>query len=309
MKWIGFFVIPFYFVLSIDSTNAQVPTRSKIVFACGNQFNICIINSDGKNFVNVTQPLGGLDPVWSPDGGSIFFASSRNGNSEIYRMDANGKNWVNLTRHPARDMQPSISPNGKQLAFRSIREKPGIFLMNVDGSRLRHLSFGARPSWSPDGQQIAFHASKDIWIIDVNGENLRNITGDGTGNFGPTWSPDGKQIAYGSWHNWAAGEVANLEEIYVIDTTGERKTRLTRAQGLDTEPVWSPDGKQIAFRSERNGLSRIYLMNADGTSQIPLTPVGIVAFGPDWFDPAFARSRAVEPKGKWWTVWGLLKQK
>lgn len=311
MKSIGTFFALCFLLLFLERGNSQAPFQSTIAFTCrvGNSSNICLINTNGKNLRNLTAPFDGSDSVLSSDGTQIFFASERDGNLEIYRMDASGKNPVNLTRHPAHDMQPHVSPNGKQLVFRSKRDPSGLYLMNADGSHLRYLTTGLRPAWSPDGRRIAFYERQDIWVIDVDGQNRTRLTQDSVGNFAPAWSPDGRQIAFGSWRDWAAGEVANLEEIYVMDATGENKRRLTHARGIDSDPVWSPDGKQIAFDSQRDEKPRIYMMNADGRNQKPLTPPEMVGREPDWFDPNFGPSQGVEPLGKWWTVWGFLKQK
>jgi Tol biopolymer transport system component len=313
MKHTMFFCIAFLciFALFVEHGHGGAPSQPKIAFT--SQGDIWLIAPDGKDLVNLTQTpnFADAEPVWSPDGRYIDFTSARDGNSEIYRMDADGKNPVNLTRHPAMDRWPSVSPDGKQLCFRSDREPFGLFVMDADGSNVRHLiNFGGRSSWSPDGKRIAFEGRatrKDIYVIDVDGKNLTNLTQDGVGNYAPAWSPDGNQIAYGSWRDWAAGEIANVEEIYVMNADGSAKRRLTRAPGLDDLPAWSPDGKQIVFRSDRDGGARLYIMNADGTRQRALTPLGMSGFEPSWFDPAFVPSRAVKPLGKMWTLWGLLK--
>jgi TolB protein len=307
MKAIKYLVVaPLVIFMFVKTGSAQAPDAARIAFSGGG--NIWLIDPDGRNLVNLTQSFGNFEPDWSPDGRYIYFVSARGGNSEIYRMDADGRNPIRLTHHPNDDYHPSVSPDGKQLAFD--RNHRGVYIMNADGGDIRQLTdFGARPDWSPDGRRIAFEGRenrKDIYVIGIDGQNLTNLTQDGLGNYAPAWSLDGRQIAYGSWRDEEAG---NFEEIYVMDADGENKKRLTRALGIDSFPAWSPGGKQIAFTTQRNPDVTgdvIFLMNANGTRQRALLPLGMNGVKASWFDPAFAL--AVESIGKLPMLWGRLKQ-
>ena len=100
-------------------------------------------------------------PAWSPDGRKLAFVSRRDGNSEIYVINADGSGQENLTQHPARDSHPSWSRDGRKLAFVSRRDgNSEIYVMNADGSGLRNVtrapSNDLGPAWSPDGGAIAF---------------------------------------------------------------------------------------------------------------------------------------------------------
>ena len=100
-------------------------------------------------------------PAWSPDGRKLAFVSRRDGNSEIYVINADGSGQENLTQHPARDSHPSWSRDGRKLAFVSRRDgNSEIYVMNADGSGLRNVtrtpSNDLDPAWSPDGRAIAF---------------------------------------------------------------------------------------------------------------------------------------------------------
>ena len=103
----------------------------------------------------------------SPDGKRIIFNTRRDGNYEVYVMDADGKNPQNLTKHRESDWDPSWSPNGRHIVFVSGRDAPRgeIYVMRVDGSNVRRLtknqSLDWCPSWSPDGENIAFTSSRD----------------------------------------------------------------------------------------------------------------------------------------------------
>ena len=124
-------------------------------------------------------------PVWS----KIVFCSSRDGNDEIYTMNADGSNQTRLTFHEADDWQPTWSPSGRQIAFVSVRSgdwNSEIYIMNADGTNLRQLTHywgeDAEPDWSPDGSQIAFVSERNspedshdvyIFVMDIDGNNIR----------------------------------------------------------------------------------------------------------------------------------------
>ena len=106
-------------------------------------------------------PLDVHTAAWSPDGRKLAFVSRRDGNSEIYVINADGSEQENLTQHPARDSHPSWSRDGRKLAFVSRRDgNSEIYVMNADGSGLRNVtrapSNDLDPAWSPDGRAIAF---------------------------------------------------------------------------------------------------------------------------------------------------------
>ena len=147
-------------------------------------------------------------PAWSPNGKWIAFVSERAGDMDIYRIDVNGKNLKQLTKQ-GECHKPAWSPDSQSIAFTSSSEgRYFIFLMNADGGRSRKLTEDVRVplpgcTWSPDGKQIAFvsrdaEGGMDIFSVDVNGKNLRQLTWADQDVFisSPIWSPSGKWIAY-----------------------------------------------------------------------------------------------------------------
>ena len=227
---------------------------------------------------------GGWTPVWSPDGQHIAFTSKRDGNRDIYVMDADGENLRNLTQNTDAVVgAPVWSPDGQHIAFSSNRDgnfdhyNYDIYVIDADGENLRNLIQNTdydvgSPVWSPDSQHIAFQYDYDIYVMDADGENLRNLTQNPDDDLSPVWSPDGQYIAFtsGRFDHFDHFDHYNYD-IYVMDADGENPRNLTQNPGTDETPVWSPDGQHIAFQSYRYGNPDIYVMDADGENLRNLT--------------------------------------
>ena len=208
--------------------------------------------------------------------GRIVFTSLRDGNAEIYVMDADGGNQVNLTNHPAHDAGPDWSPDGTKIAFDSDRNggKAQIHVMDADGKNVIRLTDGpmekSHPDWSPDGTKIAFsvHDLEDyVAVMDADGRN-REMLEDRARE--PSWSPDGKQIAF----------VQN--EIYVIGVGGQGRKRVTDDLGGKSSPSFSPDGRRIAYEAHHEEFHHIFVVGADGRNRVRLTHHEEHHSGPAW---------------------------
>jgi Tol biopolymer transport system component len=160
------------------------------------------MNADGSNVVRLTDQHDNWAPRWSPDGRSIAYASRRDGDWDIYRMDADGSDATRLTTGVGWESQPAWSPDGARIAF--VRRAPGeslssIYVMNTDGSNAVRLTYGEQPDWSPDGTMIAFACCStgtvDIYVMRADGSSVTRLTDSSTYDGSPSWSPDGRRIA------------------------------------------------------------------------------------------------------------------
>ena len=235
----------------------------------------------------------------------IVFASNRGGNWDIYSMDANGNNLVQLTDDPASDVEPACSPDGRRIAFKSNRVlSPELYVMDSDGNNAIRLTYDGfrknRPSWSPDGKRIAFSSFRlpainwEIYAIGTDGENEINLTNHKEPDDLPSWSPDGSKIAFVSMLD---GGVFGSHHIFVMNADGKGRRNLTGDTDLidSSDPTWSPDGSKIAFRSLFNLVGYdIYVMTAEGKNLERLTEdskSSMPAFSPDGRKIAFVSTR------------------
>jgi hypothetical protein len=260
---------------------------------------------DGDDEYQETPGEQAARPIASPTptieiSNKIAFQSDRDGDDEIFIMNSDGSNLVQLTDNSDGDSHPTWSPDGSKIAFRSNRDGDWeIFTMNSDGSDVVQLTddsySNAFPSWSPDGRQIAFSSDRDddweIFIMNSDGSNLVQLTDNSYTDDFPSWSPDGDEIAFSP----RDGD----DEIFIMNSDGSNLVQLTDNSFLDRFPSWSPDGQNIAFSSHRDDDWEIFIMNSDGSNLVQLTDNSYTDFYSSWSPDGSKIVFASDRDGDW----------
>jgi len=224
--------------------------------------------------------------------GLIFFNSARTGDSEIFRMNADGTEITNISKSPnTEDVMPSVSSDGKKIVFMRGNfydwDSYEIWYMNSDGSDQKQLTDNDKadghPDFSPNGEKIVFASLKDgneeIYIMNSDGLGLKRLTDNPASDNDPDFSPDGAYIAFKSTRAYYENGVDQFldknYEIFIMDTTGLIVSRLTTDTLSDHDPDFSPDGKSIAFlRVQPDQQSDVWIMDENGGNKKNLSKRG-----------------------------------
>ncbi len=201
-------------------------------------------------------------PAMAPGGKRLAFRNLDPLHLGLSVLDLRTGQVSELTAH-VEDSVPAWSPDAEQILFASDKHgdrKWRIYAISPTDIRGEGeaWAFGQMPAWSPDGSQIVYHGCDErgdncgLWVMQAGGFHPARLTAD-PGDTAPAWSPDGRQVAFVSARagNW---------ELYLIDVTTGRETRLTDHPAADVAPTWSPDGGQLAFLSNREGAWAVYLL-------------------------------------------------
>ena len=269
-------------------SNAAFSREGTILYASTKKnvrnWDLFTIKADGSGRQQLTNtPEPEQHPSWSPDGKQILFTRGDvMTNIDVYVMDADSSNVTRLTEHPERDQRGVFSPDGATIAFVSQRDGDvAIWLMAADGSNPRKLVQGREPSFSPDGRRIAFTSSAfddndEIYLIDLDGSNRTRLTDNRRKlDWFASFSPKGDRLVYNS-------EAFGGQELMLMRADGQGQTRISIAEKTyEQEPVWSPDGKGIAYAGKMGDDEYdIYLVGTAGfdldeLDAPPLLPVNL----------------------------------
>jgi TolB protein len=246
---------------------------------------IVVADYDGAGATGVTRNGSiNLSPVWSPDARSIAFTSFMNGYPDLFRLFPfeRQRPVQTLASFVGINSSPGWSPDGRSLALTLSKDgNPEIYVLTVATGVLqrltRHAGIDTEPTWSPTGQQIAFVSDRAgqprIYVMDKDGSNVRQLTSGGF-HTQPRWSPKGDPIVY--------TQRAGTHDLWAISPGGSSPRPLTTGPGDSQGSAWSPDGRHIAFQSNRNGRWQLFFMSVDGVMTTQVTQGTTEATSPSW---------------------------
>ena len=198
---------------------------------------------------------------------------------DIYIADSSGARARRLTTNPGYDAEGTLSPNGKTIVFTSLRDGDlDIYTMRTDGTHLKRLThtlgYDGGPFFSPDGRQIVYRADHpqtaqdsadfrallaqhlvrpsemDLWVMNADGSNQRQITHLPGASFAPFFTPDGARIVFAS--NFQQPQSRNFD-LYLVSRDGTGLEQVTTSPEFDAFPMFSPDGTKLVWASNRHG--------------------------------------------------------
>ena len=207
------------------------------VWAIYPDYEIYTAKPDGKDLKNLTDSKGyDAEATISPNGKKIIFTSERDGDLELYSMDTNGKNIKRLTNEPGYDGGAFFSPDNKMIVYRGSHPADAALVQ-------RDKDFLA--------QHLIVPTVFEVWTMNADGSNKKQVTKLNAASFAPFFTPDGKRIIFCT--NYFADDAKKRNfDLALINVDGTGLERVTFNESFDGFPMFSPDGKKLVFASNRN---------------------------------------------------------
>jgi Tol biopolymer transport system component len=200
-------------------------------------FDLFTADADGSNRKRLTSyGIYTAEATLSPDGRTLVFTSLKDGDLELYTMNVDGSNVRRLTNTPGYDGGAFFSPDGRQIVYRS---------WHPTGDELRAYQDLLR-------QGLVRPNRMEIWVMNADGSDQRQITRLGGANFAPFFTADGRQIIFSSNHS---NPRSRNFDLYLVNTDGSGLVQVTTHGEFDGFPMFSPDGRQLVWASNRNAPS------------------------------------------------------
>ncbi len=259
-------------------------TRMAFVGTSTGHKEIYIADYDGHNLKQVTSyDTITLSPRWSPSGERMIYTSFRNSATMLFMHDMIEGSSRKISDRKGLNIAAAWKDEEEIALTLTISGNPDIYLIDTEGGILKrltsHWGIDVSPAFSPDGKKMAFvsnrSGSPQIYVLDLVSNQVERLTFQGNYNTSPAWSKLDR-IAF-------AGASDNRLDIYTISPDGRDLRRITQDQGNNENPCWSPDGRYIAFSSDRNGgRHHIFIANANGENQRQVTFFEGDQLSPSW---------------------------